>query len=310
LPKICKKLLPGRFRPDICSILSFMKKLLLFIFIIPCLGHAQTQRQERTMLLYNIGFGGFSSGVGAVLNKPKGKDWKKYFLKGFWQGSIGGLLNYSGKKTLYLVNQKQQPAYAWPAKILHAAGNSIMENAALNEPFLQNWQIEIDPVRFDFSLRGKKPFRARFLPVTIYSVAAAARDSRLDLPTTLLTGNIAFKAKGDWIRVRRGYFTGMSFGRAFAYVNSAEKYEIIAHELVHQMQYREYQIANTWLIPYTHLLHSKKLEHIFHKYIYADVPYFLGFYVLEGFHDPFHYYRNFYELEAERFATNQYVPVH
>lgn len=60
------------------------------------------EHQERTVFVYNAAFGGITSGIGGIINRPKEVNWKKAFLKGLWQGGIGGLLNYTGKKTLYL----------------------------------------------------------------------------------------------------------------------------------------------------------------------------------------------------------------
>ena len=76
-----------------------------------------------------------TSGIGAIINKPKNTNWKHAFVHGAWQGSVGGLLNYTAKKSLYFINKKQNDAYAFPAKILHAAGSSIIENAALYNKF-------------------------------------------------------------------------------------------------------------------------------------------------------------------------------
>ena len=70
--------------------------LLLFLHL-----NLFAQHQEQTVFFYNVAFGGITSGIGAIINKPKEVNWKKAFLKGFWQGDIGGLLNYTGKKTLY-----------------------------------------------------------------------------------------------------------------------------------------------------------------------------------------------------------------
>src|SRR5690242_8452353 len=100
------------------------------------------QNQQQRVLLYNVGFGGFTSAIGAIINKPKKANWKPYFVKGLWQGSIGGVISFAGKNTTYLINKDKQLLYAWPSKFLHSAGSSIIENAALNKPFLQNWNID------------------------------------------------------------------------------------------------------------------------------------------------------------------------
>lgn len=279
-----------------------MKLLLPFLLMTTlCFG----QHQERKVLLYNIGFGALTSGIGAAINKPKGKNWKPYFVRGLWQGSIGGALHYTGKKTLYLVNREEALGYAWPAKLLHHAGSSIIENAALNEPFLNNWNLDFGPLRFDFSLKGEKPFRARLLPYTAVSYIQGISHGRFDLSTTLLTGNLAYRSK-YWLP--KGVW-GQSYGRAFGYLDNEGKYSTIAHELVHQFQYSEHQVFNTWLKPLESKLAGRKIKTLFDKYMYLDIPYFGAIYILEG--NPFkgNPYRNFYEFEAERFSTNTYVPV-
>jgi hypothetical protein len=264
------------------------------------------QPQEHKVLFYNIGFGGLTSGIGAVINKPKGSKWTHYFIKGLWQGSIGGALHYSAKKTIYLVNKNENLVYAWPAKLLHHAGSSIIENAALNEPFLQNWNIDFGPARFDFALKGEKKFRVRFLPWSIPSYLMGISNGRFDVRTTLLTGNLAYRSK---YYLPKGS-NGISYGRAIGYIADEDKHFYIAHELVHQFQFDEYQVFNSWLKPLEPKVSNWKVKALFDKYIYLDIPYFLAFYGLEGIRYDSSYYRNFYEFEAERFATNKYVPIY
>jgi hypothetical protein len=278
-------------------------KLLFPLLLVCSLSFAQ--HQERKVFFYNVGFGGLSSGLGAVINKPKEINWKKAFVKGVWQGSIGGTLNYSGKKMLYVISREEDLIYAWPAKFLHHAGTSIIENAALNEPFLQNWNLNLGPVRVDFSLNGAKPFRARLLPYSIYSVIAGGRVGRFDVSTTLLTCNIAYKNK-YWLPEGN---LGLSYGRGFAYVANEGKYHTISHELVHQFQFNEYQVFNTYLKPLANKVPRTKVKSIFTKYIYFDANYLAPFYMLEGRHKQQSYYRNFYEFEAQRFSTNKHVHI-
>ena len=270
------------------------------------------QHQERTLFVYNIAFGGISSGIGAIINRPKEVNWKKAFLKGFWQGDIGGLLNYTGKKTLYLVNKNQKDIYAWPAKLLHASGNSIMENAAMYEPFLQNWNIDYGFLRFDFSFGTQRKFKVRLLPDAVLATILADEYGRFDLATSLRTGEIIFKSHKELDLPNTPVASGVTFGRAIVYVDTPQthytKGRIIAHEIVHRFQYNEYQIFNTWLNPVAKKVKSKSLQTIFSKYIYEDIPYLFVPYYIIGLHAGPHFYRNFYEFEADRFATNAYVP--
>jgi len=239
-------------------------------------------------------------------------NWKKAFLKGFWQGDIGGLLNYAGKKTLYLITKNQKDIYAWPAKLLHAAGSSIMENAALNAPFLQNWNIDYGLLRFDFSFGIQRKFKVRLLPEAVVATILAGKYGRFDLATSLRTGEIIFKGDKVLDLPNAPITSGVTFGRAIVYVDTPQSYytkgRILSHEIVHRYQYNEYQVFNTWLSPVAKKIKSKSLQVIFSKYVYLDIPYFFLPYYINGVHPNPHYYRNFYEFEADRFATNAYVP--
>ena len=284
------------------------------VFILLLVIHVDifAQHQERTLFVYNVGFGGITSGIGAIINKPKEVNWKRAFTRGLWQGSIGGLLNYSGKKTLYLVNKNNGDMYALPAKLLHAAGYSIIENAALYNPFLQNWSIDYGLVRFDFSFGPSKKFKARLLPEAVVATVLASKYGKFDLSTSLKTGDIIFKSNRILDLPNRSPAEGVTFGRATVYVQSPPgyftKHRILSHELVHRFQYNEYQVFNTWLKPAVDKIKSKVLKTVFSKYIYPDVPYFFVPYYVSGHYSDNHYYRNFYEFEADRFATNAWVP--
>jgi hypothetical protein len=283
-----------------------MKRFIVLLLFLPkpCF----SQDQQRALFVYNVGLGAVTSGIGAVINKPKHTDWKKYFIKGFWQGSIGGFVNYSSKKALYLVNKQQEPLYAWPAKLLHAAGLSIMENASLNEPFLQNWNIDYGPVRVDFSINGKKRTRVRFLPESIAGVIFASQTARFNLGRTLSSGSLVFVSKNTFVSSHGYKSLGFSYSRAIAlgaYAN--QSYDVFAHEIVHQFQFGDFQVLNTWLKPFEKKIKSKTLQTIYTKYVYFNIPFFWAIYEASGrFEDP-HYYRNFFELEAQRFGSNTHV---
>lgn len=283
-----------------------MKLKLLFLtycILLPSLLFAQQQRQ---LLLYNVAFGSVTSGIGAVLNKAKGTDWKLAFLKGCWQGSIGGALTFAGKQTIYLATKNQNLLYAWPSKLLHAAGTSIVENAALNRPFLQNWNIDFGLARFDFSFNGTTKPKIRLLPMSIHAIMYASKNAYFDPGTTLLTGTISFYSKSEYISRKEGDFKGLSYGRAFVFADRIHESYVIPHELIHIYQFREYQVFNTWLQPLAKKVRNKSLKKLFERYLYADIPFFNAFYALE-YKKVLNHFRNFYEFEAQRFALNRDV---
>ncbi len=268
---------------------------------------ARAQAQEAEVFAMNAGFSGISAAIGSVINKPRGADWKKYFVKGLWQGGVGGIVAYSGKRSLYLINKYNEPSFALPSRILHYAGLSMIENAAQNRPFLDQWHINYGPARFDYSIKSRT-FRARVLPYTFYSIYEASGDGTFDLKTTLLTGTFAFRATGDAILRNDQRFNGLSQGNAFAYLDNPlyDKNEIIAHELVHNYQYEECQIFNSWLIPPAKRYAPRWLARVAEKYVYADIPYFLPLYWLEdGTHK--NYNCNYFEVESYRISTSRQV---
>jgi len=291
------------------SIKNIRRNLLAYTLLFSA--GARAQRQDLGLLLYNIGFGGITAGIGAVCNKPKGADWKKVLVKGFWQGTIGGALHYSGKKCLYLISSKQEIAYGAPAMLIHAAGNSIIENAAYNRPFGQSWNLNYGPVRLDYSFREDARLRVRFLPYIIYGIISAAPKGHLDWKASVWTGCLTFKTDNKIYFDKIGNAAGLNFGRATIYSTAYldDPMLVQAHELGHYLQHNEYQVGNTILAPLERIPGHKGLKKLFSKYIYFDAPYVSLPYLLEGYHEPANYYRNFFELENERLATNKDVPL-
>ena len=187
-----------------------------------------------------------------------------------------------------------------------------MQNASLNKPFLEYWNIDYGLVRVDFAIHNKKHFRVRLLPTGVYATIAASQLGKFDLANTLLTGQIVF-SDNRVLRFRDGNRSlGGSFGRALAFTNNTQvypnPYRILAHEIVHQFQYNDYQIFTTWIEPLAQKIKSKTIKIIFTKYVYPDIPFSIISYNLAGRYDNLNYFRNFYEFEAERFSTNSYVP--
>jgi hypothetical protein len=279
-------------------------KSFFLIFFFPILLYSQ--HQERKVIIYNIGFGGIASGIGAVINKKDNESWKKTFFRGFWQGSIGGMLNYSSKKTAGLISENKSLAYGLPARILSSAGNSIIQNAAANEPFLQNWNFEFGILRFDYFGKAEHKFRVRVLPVAVIASAAALSKGKFDASTTLLTGVMSFISR-DSIRTERGKYDGVNYGRAFVYYDSLQKYHVVSHEITHDYQYREYLVFNSLLKPTVSKIKNQRVKNFFTKYMYSDIPYFGLAYMLEGMGSGPEFFRNYFEFEAERIASGKYV---
>jgi hypothetical protein len=283
----------------------FLLAMLHFSTLTP----AQCQHQDLNLGIYNTLFGGITGGIGSIINKEGSTtqaNWRKRFLRGFWQGSVGGLLCYSGKKTASAIRAKQNIGFAIPSKLLHSAGGSIIDNAALGRPFLKHWNMDFGLIRLDAEFGQRTYLKARFLPVGFYAAARASENSRFDLSTSLLTGQIVFRHNEGSILDTNGTIHGYSYGRAFTYLDDSKKYKTIAHEVVHMYQFKEYQVFNASIQKFSNRA-SASIQEVFKNWVYFDSPYQSAFYLLEGYHDHPHYFRNFYEFEAERFASNKFV---
>ena len=270
---------------------------------------AQRGAEKAELMAYNVLFSGITIGIGAVINSPKTKNKKKVFLTGFWQGGIGGLLKYSGKELIYQVGNQESLYFVWPSRIVHSAGLSICENASYVRPFLKNWQFYLGFLRFDFSVDNSHPFRVRFLPEALYAIYKASQYGNFNISKTFQTGSIIFQNRDTLFAVNRSYtpsgmWAGASFGRALTVGRDwGDTNFIIAHEIIHEFQFNEYQIFNSFLSRPAKKIVGEKTQKIFTKYIYADIPYFLPVYSLA--YKISGYGGNFFEFEAYSSSLNR-----
>ena len=291
-----------------------MKYLLFIIFLFYCaVANSQPQRRENTdfkLFAYNVSFGGLTAGIGAVINKPKETPIHRAFFKGFYQGCFGGALQYGGKKIVHQIVKHENYWYGLPAKLVHGAGASIVENAALNRPFGRYWNMEWGPLRLDFSFNEETPFRARFCAVIIYDIVTIGlkpNETSIDWDKSLKMGTLIFYTHEPLLGHRHGKnVVGTAYTRSFIHTTfTGHTPTTVAHELIHLFQYREHLVFNTWLTPLTSKA-PPRLHNIFHNYIFIELPYITPFYHFQGYHEREDYYRNFYEYEAEWFATDGY----
>ena len=290
-----------------------MKYVLCIVFVSLFFYETSAQKgvQKAELLAYNVLFSGITSGLGAVINSPKTKNKKRVFLTGFWQGGIGGLLKYSGKELIYQVGNQESLYFAWPARIVHSAGLSICENASYVRPFLKNWQFYLGFLRFDFSVDNSHPFRVRFLPEAPYAIFMASQYGNFNISKTIQTGSIIFQNPNSIIFTLKDQtqVAGISFGRALTVGRDwGETDYTIAHEIIHEFQFNEYQIFNSFLDRPAKNMFGKKTQKVFTNYVYADIPYFWPFYGILDYKSKDNFYGNIFEFEAESSALNKYVP--
>jgi len=295
-----------------------MRYVLLVIFLFySTFVSSQQKDSDLKLLAYNVSFGGLTAGIGAIINKSKDTPAPKAFLNGFYQGCLGGALQYGGKKLTYQIVKHENYWYGWPAKLVHTAGVSIVENAALNRPFGRYWNLDLGPLRFDFAFTTEdNPFRVRFSVMILYDIIMAGiqpNSSYVDWEKSLKTGTLVFFTNSILFGYNKQGVVGIAYSRSLMYSRmythmANDIHKNVAHELTHLFQGREHLVFNAWLNPLASKA-SPGLKNIFQNYIYIEPPYFSLFYYMQGYHSRENYYRNFYEYEAEWFATNGYLRV-
>lgn len=247
--------------------------VLFFALLIPNFGCAQNSTDFKQGV-YNVGLGGVIGGVGAIINKKQDEKTGAVFLKGFLQGAVGGYLVFESKRMIREFGKTGNYAYVWPSKLVNAAGNSIIENAAYNNKYAENWHLNIGFNRFNFYPRREKhTITYRIMPFALIATASNFSHGKLNLTRSLKTGTFAFSAdkiptSQEFSPLGQAKFNSITV----AYDNyPLSKEEIIAHELIHTYQYEGLSGFNAFLEPSTQKLNSKyPIVKTYHDYFYTD----------------------------------------
>ncbi len=326
-------------------------KIIIFSFLIcQCLPQAAYSqgdkvRQEAGLFIYNCGFGAVTAGVGAVINKRKQERVMPTFWKGFKYGALGGLINYGSKRIDFLITKYNDYPYicpntnthndaallwAWPTKMVHAVGSSIIENAAANKPnVFKDYNMPIGFINLSVSIKDKIVVRPQLMPYSFYCFMSVLTNNitlnntpclneknTFKLKESLLLGSPYFVVDSKTINSKVDYakyykYSGVNAYRTILvdskYDNSTYSGHIKAHELIHSLQDDEYLVFNQYFskIYNKTINRNSKAIKIMEKYIRSDVPFFGGFYAL--MYNKVDYYKNYYEMEAEHFASNRFI---
>lgn len=269
----------------------------------------QYRAQRAEFAVYNMGMGALAGGVGAWVNKKKEQRWHRVLFRGMAQGLLGGYLMQQGKNLTYQIYAQERYAYAWPAHLVHAAGASIVQNAASNRNFWEHWHINLWLLRLDYDLPDRR-FQARVFPSGIYGVLDVRKAGKLNWSRSLKTGFIFLDAENATY-LGSASVTSMAVGLDKSVYPTISEYEIGAHEVMHLLQYEGFVYIN----PLFNKVDAKWKEDFtwykaLSKYVYFDFNglYFLAAYdwIGGGKYRPC-YFDNFFEKEAEHYATRAYL---
>lgn len=274
-----------------------MRKIffVLLVVLIALPQKAKSQSNNTEAAIYNIGLGGFFGGIGAIINKKKHEKPLKVFLKGFWQGSVGGYLVYESKQMIYDFSKSENYTYAWGSKLLNAAGTSIIQNASSNRDFGDRWYLNIGFNRIEISTKNKFKVKYKVMPIALYGTIISASQGTFDFNRSLKTGTFIFNSKAN-------------DNTAITYVNSilmkSNDVKLLAHEIIHVLQYEDFITLNSFTNRLNEKLNNKyPVVRKLNKWIYFDTHALIlrGMYVLENQNNKC-YFDNFFEQEANFYS--------
>ncbi len=278
-----------------------MVKNILLSIIFFIIVHQDLKAQSKTeMGLYNIGLGGLAGGVGAIFNKEPQEKTGRVFLKGLWQGSIGGYIVYESKNILLNIPKHNKLEYAWGAKIVNSIGISIIENASLNKNFYDKWHFYIGFNRFDLETYDRFKFRYKIMPISFVVTLISAYDKKFEFQKSIRTGQIMFSTSNPEFNYR-----GLTSAKIITLSERAiDDYGTAAHEIVHSFQYNDFNFSNSFVNKSRlELIENSTLFQKLDKFIYLDLqgPTLALLYWMEGSKSD-DFYANFFEYEAAIFS--------
>lgn len=278
------------------------KTTTLFLLLITTAVSAQSNDTEAG--LFNIGLGSLTGGIGAMINKKPTEKLGRVFVKGLWQGAIGGYTIFESKRLLRLVHQHNELGFSWPSKILNAAGTSIVENAASNRDLWEKWHLNYGFSRFELDLKERPKFQYKVMPVAFVYTVGVALQTKFELGKTLQTGQFIFSSNTK--RWEETNSIGVAVPGNIVYKPGMESFHnVIVHEIIHLYQFNDLNGINTYMDrPHAYLSTKSDFFKKIDRWIAFDYNTLVssGLYELEDI-NAVRYYDNYFEHEAGYYSN-------
>lgn len=291
---------------------DLIKSILLFGMIFFFFSsEAKAQNNDFEAGFYNIVTGSIIGGIGAVINKKPEERFLKVAIKGLGQGALGGYFMFESKRLIRIFSKTGDYGYVWPSKIVSSAGSSVIENAAANRDFWDEWHLIVGFNRIEISTEKKFQVRYRIMPLALAGTIMSSQMGKFDFERTLKTGSLIFST-GQFDK--KGNQTGFTYGRtnifssSIVILNNWEGEYALSHELIHAYQNEMLMGFNNYLDkPLTYLDNKNKISQAYNKIFYTDVSGFVGLFLynIEN-NNQKDYQRNLFEKEAFYFTDQEW----
>ncbi len=272
--------------------------ILSFFFLLSINSNSQTNNVQAA--LYNIGLGGVTSSIGAVLNKKPNEKLGKVLLKGFWQGALGGTIVYGSKQMVYNFHKNDKLQNIWSAKLVNSIGISMIENASLNKNFYDKWHITIGFNRLEVDVKNNFKVQYKVLPIALTTAIISSTYGKFNFKLSTQTLTPVF------ISNKLTSAFGVTLANSIIFTNSNRKIKhALAHEMIHVFQYDDYMVINVFFDKTkTKWKHNYNFINKSSKYIYIDLPSAItlrGLYLIENINQSC-YFDNYFENEANFYS--------
>lgn len=271
------------------------------------------EAQQAKLLAYNVALGAAIGGIGAVLNGRAEDPWEQRLLRGSLGGAAGGAVLYTGKRMTHLMTGAGPIESGLLAIAVHEVGGSVVENAARDVALLDRLTLHTGPVRWEWEPRGG--VRARAMPLNIIATLILASRYRLDVRSSLATATPIFTGSGPepYPIFGGGDQVGFAFlNTSYLFADGADVPDLLAHELVHILQYREFMRTTALHVPLAKSLEDEGWYDTLSRYVYFDNVHVQAFgyqVVAGGARDARCYFNNWFEREAETLSENTDIAV-
>ncbi len=275
-----------------------MNKIYALIFIM-FLNGVHAQHNDTQSGIYNIGLGSLTGGIGAMINKKPGEKLGKVLLKGLWQGAVGGYAIFESKRMIRLIHQNNELGFAWPSKLVNAAGTSIVENAAANRNLWEQWHINYGFNRVEFNVKDGLDVHYKVMPVALVYTIGIALQTKFELGKTLQSGQFIFSSNTK--RWEETNSIGIAYPGNIVYKpNVADNNKLLSHEIIHIYQLNDINGINVYFDrPRAFFSSKSKLFKDINDWVYFDFNSIVQGYLhsLEDI-NRVNYYDNYFEHEA------------
>lgn len=261
------------------------------------------------MAAYNILLNGCIGGIGGVINKKKEDKALAAFGRNFLKGSLGGLVKYTAKSSLYALPEKNRALASFANRAYYYLGHSFTRNASLNRELFHTYNIQLYGIDLNIQLTEDVKIQPRLsLSTGFFFLQKVIEGNRFNVGKSLKYSVFYFDQHDKYLYNS----VGGALQNIITINRSALDVRIVvSHELVHTYQFPDYYLISNFAKPLSNKLDTYKIYKYLSRYFYMDISsyYYLNYYLLQpnfSTNSPY-YYHNFYEFEAQHFANRRYI---